>query len=83
MDEDVPPLPEGDRNSQLAVGYKGDRSYVVRGSNIGVFRHSGDNEVKYYVTISKIATPKGIEFKPDHVCIFWSSHSSTRHNSRN
>jgi hypothetical protein len=54
----------GDRNSQLTVGYKGDRSYVVRGSNIGDFRHSNDDKVKYYATISKVSTTKGKEFRP-------------------
>ncbi|GLB33876.1 putative VID27-domain-containing protein [Lyophyllum shimeji] len=58
-----------DRNSQLTVGYKGDRSYVLRGNNIGVFNHSAENDVKYYATISKIATPKGKEFKPKHVML--------------
>lgn len=60
-------LPRGDHNSQLTVGYKGDRSYVVRGNNIGVFNHAAGSNVKYYATISKIATPKGKEFKPAHV----------------
>jgi len=59
--------PRGDHNSQLTVGYKGDRSYVVRGNNIGVFNHSVGSNVKYYATISKIATPKGKEFKPKNV----------------
>ncbi|KAH7920171.1 VID27-domain-containing protein [Leucogyrophana mollusca] len=68
-DDVVPPLGQGERNSQLTVGYKGDRSYVVRGNNIGVFNHSGDNQVKYYATISKIATPKGKEFKPHEVML--------------
>lgn len=67
-EEEGPPLTAGgDRNSQLTVGYKGDRSYVVRGNNIGVFNHSAGNEVKYYATISKLATPKGKEFKPKNV----------------
>jgi VID27 C-terminal WD40-like domain len=60
-------MPTGDRNSQLTVGYKGDRSYVLRGNNIGVFRHSNDEKVNYYATISKIATPKGKEFDPSQV----------------
>lgn len=66
-EEDQPTLPGTDRNSQLNVGYKGDRSYVVRGNNIGVFNHSAGNEVKYYATIGNIATTKGKEFKPKHV----------------
>lgn len=33
---------EQERNSQLAVGYKFDRSFVVRGNRIGVFKHTDD-----------------------------------------
>ena len=65
-DEDATQTIPGDRNSQLTVGYKGDRSYVVRGNNIGVFNHTSDNSVKYYATIGNIATPKGKNFKPKH-----------------
>ncbi|KAN0097408.1 VID27 cytoplasmic domain containing protein [Tylopilus felleus] len=70
-DEDASSIPRvsGERNSMLTVGYKGDRSYVVRGNNIGVFSHTGDNQVKYFATISKIATPKGKEFKPQEVML--------------
>jgi hypothetical protein len=68
-DEDPSPLKTNERNSQLTVGYKGDRSYVVRGNSIGVFRHSNNDKVKYYATISKIATPKGKGIKPKQVCL--------------
>lgn len=66
-EEDTPNPVTGDRNSSLNVGYKGDRSYVVRGNNIGVFNHSRDHSVKYYATIGNIATPKGKGFKPKNV----------------
>jgi hypothetical protein len=68
-EEDTSSIPRvsGERNSMLTVGYKGDRSYVVRGNNIGVFSHTGDNQVKYFATISKISTTKGKEFKPREV----------------
>lgn len=62
-----PPLGKDERNSQLTVGYKGDRSYVVRGDKIGVFAHTGDHEVKYHASIGHLATPKGKEFAPSHV----------------
>ncbi|KAG6902236.1 hypothetical protein C0995_002868 [Termitomyces sp. Mi166 len=62
-------IPGSDRNSQLTVGYKGDRSYVVRGNNIGVFNHSVENGVKFYGSITKLATPKGKKFKPKHVML--------------
>ena len=58
----------GGRNSQLMVGYKGDRSYVVRGSNIGVFDTTSDRTIKYFATIGHIATTKCKEFKPKNVC---------------
>ena len=31
------------KNSALAVGYKSDRSFVVRGDKIGVFKHTQDD----------------------------------------
>ncbi|KAI0938089.1 hypothetical protein AcV7_003377 [Taiwanofungus camphoratus] len=70
-DEDAEPQPlgKGERNSQLTVGYKGDRSYVVRGNKIGVFSHTGDNQVKYHATIGNLATPKGKEFNPKRVML--------------
>jgi hypothetical protein len=58
------------RNSQLTVGYKGDRSYVVRGNNIGVFNTEDGDNLSYYATISKIATPDGKSFEPKHVSVF-------------
>lgn len=77
-DDEMPEeLAKGDKNSQLAVGFKGDRSYVVRGNNIGVFRHSGDQDrVKYYATIGNITNTKGKKFNPKKVhrprmCLTW------------
>ena len=56
------------------VGFKGDRSYAVRGNNIGVFRHSGDqdqDQVKYYAMIGNTAGPKGKKFNPKKVPGLW------------
>ncbi|KAK6206764.1 VID27 cytoplasmic protein [Colletotrichum tabaci] len=55
---------DGIVNSQLAVGYKHDRSFVVRGSKIGVFKHTADNNVEFSTNISKVETPKGVLFSP-------------------
>ncbi|KAI0307163.1 VID27 cytoplasmic protein [Multifurca ochricompacta] len=60
-------LQEG-RNSQLTVGYKGDRSYVVRGDKIGVFRHKPD-EVEYVASIANITDMKGKKFDPKNVML--------------
>lgn len=51
-------------NSQLAVGYKHDRSFVVRGDKIGVFKHGTDNQLKFDTSISGIKTTKGKSFNP-------------------
>ncbi|KAI6778135.1 Vacuolar import and degradation protein-like protein [Emericellopsis cladophorae] len=48
---------DADMNSQLAVGYKHDRSFVVRGNKIGVFRHNPDNKLEFSTNISKLEHP--------------------------
>ncbi|CDR88038.1 probable VID27-involved in Vacuole import and degradation [Sporisorium scitamineum] len=53
-----------DVNSLLAVGYKFDRSFVVRGDKIGVFRHTDDNRLEHDTTINNVGTPSGKGFKP-------------------
>ncbi|KAI9508944.1 VID27 cytoplasmic protein-domain-containing protein [Russula earlei] len=64
----LPSGPKEGRNSQLTVGYKGDRSYVVRGDKIGVFRHKPD-EVEYVASIANIADMKGKKFNPQNVML--------------
>jgi hypothetical protein len=60
---------DGNVNSQLAVGYKHDRSFVVRGSKIGVFKHTPNNHLEFTTNISKIETPKGRLFSPKKVML--------------
>ena len=60
---------DGNVNSQLAVGYKHDRSFVVRGSKIGVFKHTPNNNLEFTTNISKIETPKGKLFSPKKVML--------------
>ncbi|RPA95041.1 VID27-domain-containing protein [Choiromyces venosus 120613-1] len=60
---------DGKENSQLAVGYKHDRSFVVRGSKIGVFKHTANNELEFQTSISKVQTPKGKLFEPKKVML--------------
>lgn len=59
----------GDVNSQLAVGYKHDRSFVVRGSKIGVFKHTPNNHLEFSTNISEVKTPKGQLFRPKKVML--------------
>lgn len=60
---------DGNVNSQLAVGYKHDRSFVVRGSKIGVFKHTPNNNLEFSTNISKVTTPKGALFSPKKVML--------------
>ncbi|KAF0315413.1 Vacuolar import and degradation protein 27 [Colletotrichum sp. SAR11_59] len=60
---------DGNVNSQLAVGYKHDRSFVVRGSKIGVFKHTPNNNLEFSTNISKVETPKGTLFSPKKVML--------------
>jgi len=60
---------DGEVNKQLAVGYKHDRSFVVRGSKIGVFKHTPNNHLEFSTNISKVQTPKGELFSPKKVML--------------
>lgn len=60
---------DGTVNSQLAVGYKHDRSFVVRGSNIGVFKHTADNRLQFATNINKVQDSKGKLFSPSKVML--------------
>ncbi len=66
-EEDKPK--DSDVNTQLAVGYKHDRSFVVRGSKIGVFKHTPNNHLEFSTNISKVETPKGELFSPKKVML--------------
>ncbi|KAK3313192.1 VID27 cytoplasmic protein-domain-containing protein [Apodospora peruviana] len=60
---------DGEVNKQIAVGYKHDRSFVVRGSKIGVFKHTPKNHLEFSTNISKVETPKGELFSPKKVML--------------
>jgi len=60
---------DGNTNSLLAVGYKHDRSFVVRGSKIGVFKHTQDNHLQFDTNISKVQTPNGKLFSPKKIML--------------
>ncbi|KAG9232348.1 VID27 cytoplasmic protein-domain-containing protein [Amylocarpus encephaloides] len=55
---------DGNVNSQLAVGYTNDRSFVARGSKIGVFKHTHNNHLEFSTNISRVETPGGKLFAP-------------------
>jgi hypothetical protein len=57
------------QNSQLAVGYKHDRSFVVRGSDIGVFKHTDDDQLEFSTSIRNIQSLGGSLFSPRKVML--------------
>lgn len=59
---------DGEQNSLLAVGYKHNRSFVVRGSKIGVFRH-GDDNLEFAAAINNISNINGAVFSPRKVML--------------
>ncbi len=68
--DDVETQPQdSNTNSGLAVGYKHDRSFVIRGSKIGVFKHTPNNNLEFSTNISKVETPKGQLFSPKKVML--------------
>ncbi|KAE8242616.1 hypothetical protein A4X06_0g6828 [Tilletia controversa] len=49
-----------DINSELALGYKSGRSFVVRGNQIGVFRLSDDqNKLEFSTSIRQVGRLRG------------------------
>lgn len=50
-------------NSNLSVGFANDRSYVVRGDKLGVFKNS-DDDLSFQTTISDLTTLDGKRFIP-------------------
>lgn len=52
-----------DYNSLLSVGYANDRSYVVRGNNLGVFKADG-KDVQFETAISNLADKLGKKVNP-------------------
>lgn len=65
----MPDSGEGNRNSLLAVGHgaKNNRSFVMRGNEIRVFRHSEEGNVEYAATIKDLSFKKMSGFEPAHV----------------
>ena len=72
VDDVAPVMPDmgrQERNSALAVGYKSDRAFVVRGDKIGVFKHTDDDTLEFSTAINRISTPQGRSFVPQRVML--------------
>lgn len=69
-EDDVETQPDdGLVNSQLAVGHMHERSFVVRGSKIGIFKHNPNKSLEFSTNISKVETLNGKLFSPKKVML--------------
>lgn len=67
-DEFVSHGSKSEKNAQLAVGYKHDRSFVSRGHTIGVFKHNED-KLTLATSIDKVKTTTGKLFTPSKMML--------------
>lgn len=60
----------GEQYSQLAVGYKHERSFATKGKSIGVFKHTEDDKLKLHAKLdTTIATKDGKSFAPSKIML--------------
>ncbi|KAJ1844289.1 Vacuolar import and degradation protein 27 [Coemansia sp. RSA 2703] len=71
------------QNSILEVGYKHNRSFVVRGHRIGVFRHSNNGSIKFDTTISNVDDTHGKRFTPSSAMLHQQDSSMVLMNQNN
>jgi hypothetical protein len=60
---------DDDRNSNLAVGMSLNRTFVLRGSKIGVFKHDADDQLEFVNKIPTIQTLDGEAFQPERALL--------------
>jgi len=68
-EEEQPPQDDGLTNEELAMAYKYDRSFVVRGNKIGVFKHTDNEKLKYVTTIDNIQGKDKNLFVPENLML--------------
>lgn len=58
-------------NKSLTVSYKNNRSYVVRGNKIGVFKADDENdEINFVTAINNVSTVNGRSFEPGNPMLY-------------
>jgi hypothetical protein len=58
-----------EKNKHLQVGYKNNRSFIVRGNKIGVFKHTDNDKLEFYTTINNITDLQGKPLNPSQVML--------------
>lgn len=67
-DDNSPPEPESAFNSGLSVGYANDRSYVVRGNNLGVFKTEG-RQLQFQTAVNNLTDKLGHQVVPEKLML--------------
>lgn len=60
---------DGEQNSLLAVGQAHNRSFVVRGATVGVFKQTNDDELEYVETFTPIKNARGAALTPSRAML--------------
>lgn len=61
---------DGQVNSQLAVAYNNDRTFVVRGDQLGVFSAAGNDGVEHRTTVNFVDPSRGgAAFRPSNILL--------------
>lgn len=62
---------ESEKNRQLVIGHQYDRSFVSRGSSIGVFKNKGDDGIEFVTNIKGVETLKSHKkFSPSKMLLY-------------
>lgn len=59
-----------EKNKHLQVSYNNNRSFIVRGNKIGVFKHTDDDKLEFYTTIDNVADLQGKPLNPSQVMLY-------------
>jgi hypothetical protein len=60
---------DDERNSLLAVGQAHNRSFVVRGSHVGVFKQTHDDDLEFVHTLSPLRSARGTALTPSRAML--------------
>lgn len=60
---------KADKNKNLTVGFKSDRSYVTRGNRIGVFKYTDDDDLEFTTAIENLSLDNKKDFNPSKMML--------------
>ncbi|KAL3229521.1 Vacuolar import and degradation protein 27 [Nakaseomyces bracarensis] len=70
-------------NSSLTVAFRGNRSYVVRDNNIGVFKVDDDDDLEFVAAIKDVVRSNKKEIDPQDPMMYMEDHAMVFSDSKN